>query len=379
MRTMKFLACFWALLCFFAVQPTEAQVSPPQSVFSLPGVHCQTPKWAPDGKEVAIELFSPKQDAREIVIVQINDRSHVIASSKVEAEGGAAASLLGGKKPPVVELAWAPDRNLLSKPYIFSGMSERKNFDLFADGAWLTKKNQGNDGQPAWSRDGRYIAYVSQQRESGDIFLIDLQGDIDVPIRITHFSDTTEYRPAWNSKDNTLLFTRSSENGQGQDIGIVSDITASAASTKMVLEWPSDEIRPSFSPNGKMLAFYSNRNQDNKKRFDLWVSNRDGSGAKLLHSDVIVSDVNGPVWLPDSSKLLFVSRDFKNDNPVMWTDLSGDKKGKLETNTQLNSDLDLFAVGDQLRLAVASHGVKGATQKTWRQIFVVNFRASDLK
>ena len=82
---------------------------------------------------------------------------------------------------------------------------------------------------------------------------------------------------------------------------------------------------------------------------------------------------------PDSSKILFVSRDFKNDNPVMWTDLSGERKGKLETNTQLNSDLDLFAVGDQLRLAVASHGVKGATQKTWRQIFVVNFRASDLK
>ena len=37
-----------------------AQPSPPQSIFSLPGSHCQTPKWSPDGKEVAIELFAPK-------------------------------------------------------------------------------------------------------------------------------------------------------------------------------------------------------------------------------------------------------------------------------------------------------------------------------
>ena len=61
----------------------------------------------------------------------------------------------------------------------------RKNFDLFADGAWLTT-NPGNDGQPAWSADGRYIACVSQQSESGDIFLLDLQGDIEKPIRATH-------------------------------------------------------------------------------------------------------------------------------------------------------------------------------------------------
>ena len=72
-------------------------------------VHCQTPKWALDGKEVAIELFSPKQDAREIAIAQINDRSH---DRIIEGRGGgAAASLLGGKKPPVVELARAGQKS----------------------------------------------------------------------------------------------------------------------------------------------------------------------------------------------------------------------------------------------------------------------------
>ena len=67
----------------------------------------------------------------------------------------------------------------------------------------------------------------------------------------------------------------------------------------MVIEWTSDEIRPSLSPDGRKIAFYSNKLQQNKKKFDLWVANVDGGGAKKLDSDVIVADVNGPVWLPE--------------------------------------------------------------------------------
>lgn len=355
-----------------------AEPSAPQSVFSMPGSHCQTPKWSPDGKEIAIELFAPKRDAREIVIVKVNERNHSVGSEKVDVGRSQAGALLGAKVPPIVELAWAPNRSQLSKPYIFSSLGPRKNFDLFADGAWLTS-NMGNDGQPAWSSDGRYIAYVSQQRESGDVFLLDLQGDIEKPIRVTPFSNSTEYRPFWARNQNRLLFTRSTETGTGQDVGLIADVTRPKETVKMVYEWQSDEIRPTLSPDGSQIAFYSNKLQKNKKRFDLWIGNLNGLGAKKLASDVVVSDVNGPLWVPDGSKLIFVSRDFKRDNPVSWIAVDGKKRGIIKTNTQLNSDLDLHVSGDRLRLAVASQGVKGASQKTWRQVFIVEFRATDLK
>ena len=366
------------LIGMLSMSVAHAQPSPPQSIFSLPGSHCQTPKWSPDGKEVAIELFAPKKDAREIVIVTVSDRNHSVGSQKVNVGRSQAGALLGAKKPPVVELAWAPNRNQLSKPYIFSSLGPRKNFDLFADGSWLTT-NVGNDGQPAWSSNGRYIAYVSQQRESGDVYLLDLQGDIEKPIRVTPFSNSTEYRPQWGGQQNRLLFTRSTETGTGQDVGVVGDVTRPKETVKMIVEWSSDEIRPTLSPDGRQVAFYSNRKKKNKKHFDLWIADVDGSNVKKLAKDVVVADVNGPVWLPDGTKLIYVSRDFRRDNPVAWVSKDGVSRGIINTNTQLNSDLDLHASGDRLRLAIASQGVVGSSQKTWQQIFVVEFRASDLK
>ena len=321
--------------------------------------------------------FLHQKDARG-VIVQVSDRNHAVGSKKVSVGRSQAGALLGAKKPPVVELAWAPKRDLLSKPYIFSSVGPKKNFDLFADGSWLTT-NIGNDGQPTWSADGRYIAYVSQQRESGDVYLLDLQGDIEKPIRVTPFSNSTEYRPQWGGQQNRLLFTRSTETGTGQDVGVIADVTRPKETVKMVVEWTSDEIRPTMSPDGRKVAFYSNRKKKNKKLFDLWVANIDGSNAKKLANDVVVADVNGPVWLPDASKLIYVSRDFSRDNPVAWVTTDGASRGFIKTHTQLNSDLDLHVSGERLRLAVASQGVVGSSQKTWQQIFVVEFRASDLK
>ena len=72
-----------------------AQPSAPQSIFSLSGSHCQIPKWSPDGKEVAIELFAPKKDAREVVIVEVSDRNQWVKDRKVGAGRSRAGALLG--------------------------------------------------------------------------------------------------------------------------------------------------------------------------------------------------------------------------------------------------------------------------------------------
>ena len=358
--------------------PALAELSPVQKVADRESAHCQAPRWSPDGKQLAVDVFNPKKDTRETWILKLAPSGAKLGESEVRTGRAGASSLLGGKKAPIVELTWAPNMKLLSKPYVFSSRGPKKNFDLFADGAWLTDKNTGNDGQPAWSSDGRFIAYTSQRRDSGDIYVIDLQGDPDNPTRVTLWPNATEFAPRWAPKKNYLLFVRSQEGSNGQDIGLVADVLHPQDSTQMVTNWKGDEIRPNWSPNGMQIAFYSNKGQKNPKLFDLWVIHVDGSKAKKLATDVVVDDL-GPGWSPDGRALLFVKRDFKKNNPIQWASVDGTLRGSLNTGTQLNSDLAVFSAGDRVRLAFRSVGLSGSTDKTWQRIYVTSFKMDDLK
>lgn len=353
-----------------------AEVSTPRQVADRPAAHCQSPRWSPDGKQLAYDVYDPKRDAREIWIVHLDDGNRM---EQVRVAGSSGRlDKLKGKSPPVVELEWAPDMKLLNKPYIFSSMGTRRNFDLYADGQWMTT-NPGNDGQPAWSPDGRFIAFTSQQRNSGDIFLLDLGGDSDKPKRVTSWPNMTELRPRWSPRQNQLAFTRSQSGKRGQDIGICDDVTKPKESMRMITDWAADEIRPSWSPDGKSIAFYSNKGRKDKKLFDLWVIGSDGKDAKQLAKDVIVDDHLGPAWTPDSSTILFVRRDYKANNPIRWVRKDGTANGVLDTGTQINSDLSIAADKKGLRLAFRALGQTGSTNKTWQRLYIVSFAMDDLK
>tara|TARA_B100001093_G_scaffold494491_1_gene537961 strand:- start:703 stop:1836 length:1134 start_codon:yes stop_codon:yes gene_type:complete len=356
----------------------SAEIGVSLRVASRPAAHCQSPRWSPDGKKLAIDIFTPKKDARETWIIELDPFGRSVGEVEVSSSRGRASGLLGGKKAPVVELTWAPSMKLLNRPYVFSSRSPRKNFDLFADGTWLTK-NLGNDGQPHWSSDGRFIAYASQQSESGDIYLLDLQRDVYEPKQVTLWPNATEFRPRWSPQKNYIVFTRSQEGQKGQDIGVVADPLRPQDSTRMVTNWVGDEIRPSWSPDGTRLAFYSNKNHpQNRKLFDLWVIGINGKGAVKLATDVVVDDYHGPAWTPDGTVVLFVKRDFEKNNPVHWSRADGSKSGMLNTRTQMNSDLAVAGDGGKIKLAFRALGLTGSTDKTWQRVYVTSFTMADL-
>ncbi len=370
-KTIALAAC--ALL---APTLVSAEVSSPRQIADRPSAHCQAPRWAPDAQQIAFDVYNPKADTRETWIARFSADLRKQGEDEVTTGRSAASAMLGGKKPPVVELTWAPDMKLLSKPYVFSSRGPKKNFDLFADGSWLTN-NPGNDGQPAWSQDGRFIAYASQRRDSGDIYVIDLAGDTEKPLQATTFQGSTEFRPRWSPTKSYLLFTRARPE-KGQDIGLVIDVTRPADTTKMITAWTGDEIRPSWSPDGRRVAFYSNKGNKSDKVFDLWVIDISGENATKLADDIVVDDHDGPQWMPDGQTVLYVKRDFKRNNPVMWVRTDGSARGRLNTGTQLNSDLSLMARGEQMLLAFKALGQTGSSNKTWERLYVVTFTAADL-
>lgn len=361
-------------------QEANAKVGLPIQVAARPSAHCQAPQWSPDGKKLAIDVYNPKVEAREVWVMELNERFNVNREEQVLPLGQRASRLNGGKTPPVIEFSWTPDMEMLNPPYVFSSQGmNRKNFDIYADGSWLTEANTGNDGQPSFSPDSNYLAYTSQQRESGDIMMIDYTADLEKPIKLTDTPSSTEYLPQWHPKKPKLLFIRSQKT-RGQDIIVIDDPKNPKDSTRELTNWSADEIRPHWSPNGDYVAFYSNEKSGSDKIFDLWVIKADGTEAKRLDTDVIVDDHKGPAWSADSSAIFYVKKDYKRSNPIMWMSIEGGKGGLLTSETQINSDLNAFHRKDGTTyLAYRSAGLKGAVKKTWQKIFVIGFKMSDLK
>jgi Tol biopolymer transport system component len=70
-----------------------------------------------------------------------------------------------------------------------------------------------------------------------------------------------------------------------------------------VLRGPAFETHPVLSPDGRQLAFLSDRSGSN----NLWVANRDGSGVRQLSHDTGSAFYSSPAWSPDG-RFVYVSR-----------------------------------------------------------------------
>ena len=82
--------------------------------------------------------------------------------------------------------------------------------------------------------------------------------------------------------------TRLPENAGGASTGCPPHIASTRA-----------ELTPDFSPDGKKVAFQSNRSGD----YAIWISERDGSNPVQL-----TSFGHDPHWSPDSKQILFTAR-----------------------------------------------------------------------
>ena len=82
----------------------------------------------------------------------------------------------------------------------------------------------------------------------------------------------------------------------------------------------ADYAAPAWSPNGRKIAFASERDGNS----EIYVMNADGSGQRSLTSDLAYD--GDPGWSPDGRKIAFVSnRDGRYEVYVMNADGSGQR------------------------------------------------------
>ena len=147
-------------------------------------------------------------------------------------------------------------------------------------------------GWSTWSPDSQEIAFVLW---TFDIFVLPM--DKSESMRVLLFTDdTAEYYPAWSPDGKTIAYVRM-EGDQAKIYLIGSD----GENNRSLFKDDQVGYSPAWSPDGKMIAFISGDQTESQ----VYVVNVDGSGMRQLTSGPGLRD--DPTWSPDGGRIAFWS------------------------------------------------------------------------
>lgn len=258
------------------------------------------------------------------------------------------------------------------------------NFDIY-----YTRKGKrqfitehpDNDSEPSLSSDGEYIAFTSGRTGEGDIYVYSFFSEKQPMTRITFEETGSELYPTWSPDGSMLAYI--GHLGGADHLLLVDDVkklteelsesarraAVRAQTTDLTAGWPHSCLAPSFSPDGKWLAFFMH--PKGMLKSDLYVVKVGGGEPMLLMENVLPASRLGPCWSPDSDGIFVVEENAQLMNPITWVSLDPSvPHERLETATQLNNDLSAWKSGAATYLLFAAQGGNGDAQKRWRKLFV---------
>jgi Tol biopolymer transport system component len=146
--------------------------------------------------------------------------------------------------------------------------------------------------EPAWSPDGRSIAFVSRRDGRSHLYVMRVDG---AGTRRLTAGPADDSRPAWSPDGGTLAFAREGE--------LYTVPLTGGPARRLTRGLGGDAADPAWAPSGKLIA-YDFRQPGSSIR-ELWVVDADGSDARPVTRLRQVSAL--PSWSPGGSRIAFQS------------------------------------------------------------------------
>jgi Tol biopolymer transport system component len=321
-------------------------------VSAAPGAHMNSPSWSPDGKTLAYTQFAIGK-TRLMVSSQPGSAAAAedvfpfparwVSGNQLlyTGDGKILLTTLGGETKAVpFQAKFALNRSSYKHRVLnFDSTAPRPvkgiiNPQLSPDGKrvvfealnqlWLLDTAGGKPQvittgnyykqSPAWSPDGRTIAYSCDKAGTADIYTLDLETKAER--RITKFDDSAELAAVWSPDGKQIAFQR-----QGGATYIADLETGDVKEAVPVTTY--EPGKPSFSKDGKVLSQavlrpYSKRYREGTsliETIDL-TTHKITLTEPAPYKSISTRGVDGPLYSPDGGQMAFVMDGYLWTRPV---------------------------------------------------------------
>jgi len=326
--------------------------------------NCQSPVWSADGRKLAYEVNYHDRKVIELYVYEPGKEPRQVRPLDRGTSSLTAGFSGAGAENVAHEASWGPAK---IDRFVYSASTSAKDYDLAIDQAGPIAVAPGADGNADWSPDGRWIVFTSARTGQGDLYLVDVNHIDQPPRQLTHNPVSSELYASFSPDSKSIIFVGHTDNGD--NLYIIDDVGAVGARPRQLTTWARTQTRPSWSPDGKRFAFYSNH--DKAERFDLYVASL-GSNPYPLAQGVVMSH-DGPVWTPDGASIVYVQDNDDQYDPI-WITPYADSGGahKLATDTVGNGDVDVARGTDgRTWMAVAAQGLASDKVRDFKRIYVM--------
>jgi Tol biopolymer transport system component len=155
------------------------------------------------------------------------------------------------------------------------------------------------DGSPAWSPDGKRIAFYSERDGNAELYVMNADGSEQR--RLTR-TPADEGYPSWSPDGRTISFD-TDRDGNFE----IYAMDAGGGNERRLTSSPSSDVSASWSPDGSRIVFMSNRDGARQSEFDIYAMPASGGEVARLTR---TGSSWFPTYAPDGATLAFhVGRD----------------------------------------------------------------------